>query len=403
MTPSFSTDIVIFGGGIAGLWLLNRLHNEGYQAILFETEVLGGGQTIASQGIIHGGLKYALSGSLSGTASTIAGMPTRWRACLKGEGDVDISRCALLCDHYLMWSDANFRSRLKTFLGSKSLRGRIATVATDEYPDFFRQHNIKGSLYRLPDFVIDAPSLLSVLSEPHQDRLFKISPSLIAFEQDSQANVTGVQLNSTRGTISIQSQKIMLCAGEGNRDLIARANLESVQMQTRPLHMVTLKKRDLPLIYVHCIGDDFSLTPRLTITSHRSKDGSHVWYLGGELAESGVGKNKKDQLVSAKSVINELFPRLDLSDAEWDCFTVRRAEAKVSGMFRPDDVYHAEEKNIITTWPTKLTLTPVLADKVIEQLASQPMLPAKHVNSISLADFLDPVGIAKPHWDNQTS
>jgi hypothetical protein len=72
-------------------------------------------------------------------------------------------------------------------------------------------------------------------------------------------------------------------------------------------------------------------------------------------------------------------------------------------MFRPDDVYHAEEKNIITTWPTKLTLTPVLADKVIEQLASQPMLPAKHVNSISLADFLDPVGIAKPHWDNQTS
>ena len=57
MTPSYSTDIIIFGGGIAGLWLLNRLHNEGYQAILLETEALGGSQTIASQGIIHGGLK----------------------------------------------------------------------------------------------------------------------------------------------------------------------------------------------------------------------------------------------------------------------------------------------------------------------------------------------------------
>ena len=34
MTLRYSTDIVIFGGGIAGLWLLNRLHNEGYQAIL---------------------------------------------------------------------------------------------------------------------------------------------------------------------------------------------------------------------------------------------------------------------------------------------------------------------------------------------------------------------------------
>ena len=47
MTPSYSTDIVIFGGGIAGLWLLNRLRTEGYQAILLESRELGGGQTFA--------------------------------------------------------------------------------------------------------------------------------------------------------------------------------------------------------------------------------------------------------------------------------------------------------------------------------------------------------------------
>ena len=79
MTLRYSTDIVILGGGIAGLWLLNRLYSEGYQPLLIETKALGSGQTLASQGIIHGGLKYALSGSLTGAANVIADMPRRWR------------------------------------------------------------------------------------------------------------------------------------------------------------------------------------------------------------------------------------------------------------------------------------------------------------------------------------
>ena len=52
--------------------------------------------------------------------------------------------------------------------------------------------------------------------------------------------------------------------------------------------MVYLKQRDLPQLYVHCIGDSFSLTPRLTVTSHQDVNGNTVWYLGGEIAESGV-------------------------------------------------------------------------------------------------------------------
>ena len=72
-----TTDIVIFGGGIAGLWLLNRLRQQGYDVILLESDALGGGQSLASQGIIHGGLKYALNGVLSPASSAIAQMPER--------------------------------------------------------------------------------------------------------------------------------------------------------------------------------------------------------------------------------------------------------------------------------------------------------------------------------------
>ena len=83
-------DIVIFGGGIAGLWLINRLNAAGYQCLLLESATLGGDQTLASQGIIHGGLKYALGGNLSNESEAISAMPDRWRAAMAGTDPVDL-------------------------------------------------------------------------------------------------------------------------------------------------------------------------------------------------------------------------------------------------------------------------------------------------------------------------
>ncbi|HAI12838.1 MAG TPA: hypothetical protein DCM28_14110, partial [Phycisphaerales bacterium] len=54
-------DVVVIGGGVAGLWLLDALHRKGYRCVLLEAHQLGSGQTVASQGILHGGMKYTLS------------------------------------------------------------------------------------------------------------------------------------------------------------------------------------------------------------------------------------------------------------------------------------------------------------------------------------------------------
>ena len=85
------TDAVIIGGGIAGLWLLNALRRAGYGVVLLESHRLGSSQTLASQGMIHGGLKYALGGVPSRASETIASMPGRWRACLDGDGELDLT------------------------------------------------------------------------------------------------------------------------------------------------------------------------------------------------------------------------------------------------------------------------------------------------------------------------
>jgi glycerol-3-phosphate dehydrogenase len=78
-------DAVIFGGGAAGLWLLDRLTRQGCHAVLLEAAALGSGQTSGSQGIIHGGLKYTLQGWLTKSAQHIRKMPDVWRRALLGQ------------------------------------------------------------------------------------------------------------------------------------------------------------------------------------------------------------------------------------------------------------------------------------------------------------------------------
>ena len=78
-----SYDIIIIGGGVAGLFIANRLHRAGYNLILIEKDKLGGGQTLASQGMIHGGQKYTLLGRVTPQAASIAAMREPSEAMVK--------------------------------------------------------------------------------------------------------------------------------------------------------------------------------------------------------------------------------------------------------------------------------------------------------------------------------
>ncbi len=399
MTSSYSTDIVIFGGGIAGLWLLNRLRGEGYRAILLETDKLGSGQTLASQGIIHGGLKYALNGALSGASNVIADMPERWRSCLAGEGDIDLRGCCVLSEHYYMWSDSGIRSKLKTFLGSKSLVGRVSAVEKNHYPQFFKSATVRGTLYELPDFVVDTSSLLRVLAEKQSAHIFRVSSGGYGFTRDESDNIAAVTIGSESGDIQIEAQRFIFSAGKGNQQLIRDAGLTRPESQLRPLNMVYVKGSRLTPLFVHCIGDSFSLTPRLTVTSHSDGEGNTVWYLGGEIAEAGVGKDDASQIQAARTLLADLFPWVDLTGAEFNCFAIDRAEANVNNNYRPEDAFFIEDSNVLVAWPTKLTLTPNLADKITDYLATSGLDRSSTIVEDQLGAVLQPAEIADARWE----
>ncbi|MBB3048361.1 glycerol-3-phosphate dehydrogenase [Litorivivens lipolytica] len=393
MTDSrLRVDTIIIGGGVAGLWLLNRLVAEGRNAILFEQNDLGSSQTIASQGMIHGGIKYALGGALTGESEAIAAMPEHWARCLEGKGDVDISACNVLSRHFYLWSTRSLTSRLSSFFASKMLRGRVDSVKADDRPPAFDSSKFKGSLYRLADLVLDVPSLLHTLSARHSDRIFKIDWSEAQLQREGN-RVAALRWNNG---LSISADNFIFSAGAGNESLLAQVELQQPAMQRRPLQQVLVKHDFHSPLYAHCMGTNPS--PRLTISSHRCSDGRSCWYLGGDLATEGVGMNSDALIDKARKELFELFPWVDFGRTEWATLVVDRAEPKQSQLIKPDKAY-AERAcdNLLVCWPTKLTLTPDMANQVGELLA--PINTDNGIQAPTELQSLPRPEIATPCWE----
>lgn len=367
--PTTKVDVAIFGGGVAGLWLLARLRQAGYQAVLFEADRLGAGQTRYAQGIIHGGTKYALTGKLTGSSEAIAEMPAIWRACLAGEGEIDLRGVKRLSSNQFMWSTESLTSRMAGFFASKLMRSRTRTVEGDERPEVFRNPGFKGQVYRLEEPVLDTASLIRALAEPYKETIFKL-PAAEGASFNRNEKGWSLTLSESDSRIRIDARRLVFAAGKGNAALLEKCGRHAPAMQLRPLKMVMLRgSREHPLpgeLYAHCLGP--SANPRITITTHYDAEGRTVWYLGGQIAEEGVKREHDAQVLAAKKELDALFPWLDTTNAEWGTLPIDRAEPRMADGSRPDNVFADEEGGIITAWPTKLALSPRLAAVILEKI-----------------------------------
>jgi glycerol-3-phosphate dehydrogenase len=367
---SVDTDLLIFGGGIAGLYLLNRFSREGYRVLLLETGSLGGAQTLHSQGIIHGGLKYALGGTLNAESDAIKEMPDRWRRMLAGDDRVDLRGTRILSDTQYMWSTGSIAARFTTFAASRMLRGRIETLEGDDRPELFRHKRFKGSVYKLNDLVVDTPSLLATLLAPVADRALALRGDAPVVFTEAGARGRQVTVTLADGTaLQITAGRVILAAGAGNEALCHAAGISDAPMQRRPLHMVMMKTTGDHGLYAHCIGT--SSKPRMTLTTHPVA-GGQVWYLGGDIAETGVERDESAQIAAARAEVAELLPWVDLTRAEWATLRIDRAEPRQASLVKPDCAHASLHQGIVVAWPTKLTLAPDLGDRVASWLDLAP-------------------------------
>jgi hypothetical protein len=358
MSANHTADIIIHGGGIAGLWTLARLKNLGYDALLVEPNAIGGVQTIASQGIIHSGLKYAIGGKVNSLAREISAMPDVWRDALNGSGPVDLSKAKTTADtQYLMIPKGMVGSILK--IGAKSFFG--TEVEKIKWPPEVSASGFQGTLVDMGEPVFDVPSVVRALAEPYMNCIRKSADG-------------------------VRAAKHIYTAAGGNDE-------SGIETQRRPLLMGLLKNPPFPL-WVHLVGP--SDKPIATITTHQMENGEMAWYFGGQVAERGKNENPDDVYKAMFDALKKYMPLTEIENAELAVLPIDRIEAKPSVGVMPDTPVLHNKGDKLYAWPTKLTFAPMMADKIVEELASQNISPSHNHSDWS---FLPEVSYAQPPWE----
>lgn len=387
MEAAPQVDVAVVGGGIAGLWLLACLQAKGYSAVLVEADALGTGQTLASQGIIHGGLKYALDLKLNAASAALADMPALWRACLDGRGEVDLRGLQPAAARHLFWTRRTLGSRIAGFFGSKLLRGRVDALQPADWPAVLRDPDHVAAVYALDEMVLDVPRLLQALAAPRQGQI-RQGRVAVRSQDDS-----GVQLDVTLPDGSrrpLVARQVVVTGGAGNAGMLAGLGLPVTAAQLRPLHMLMIDNAPGPL-WAHCF--DASDKPRVTVTTHRRSDGGLVWYVGGLLAETGVAQNQAALIAAARAEFAMLLPGLDLSRSRFAGLRVDRAEGATADGRKPDGPVLHRAGRVWLAWPTKLALAPQLADMVLADL------PPPSGGTAALPGDWPAPGIASAPWE----
>ncbi len=372
-------DIVIFGAGIAGLWAFNRFKAMGYDVLLLESDSIGCGQTVASQGIIHSGLKYAFAGKINKLAQSISAMPDLWRAALRGEGDVDLSAAQTTATSQYLMIPGGLMAGLVKLVTKQALGNNVHEVKKTDWPQEIKDSGFKGTVVFMDEPVLDIPSVLRALAEPYKSSIRHI---------DTPDDPLGFMKRH-----GIEPQQIIF-TGAASNHAIAKASGEDngLETQARALLMGMLKPAPYEL-YAHLVGN--SDKPVATITTHKTENGELVWYLGGGAAEREKESDPQDVYKAVHKGFAKYLPAVDLSNVEWATLPIDRIEGKsdIDGWMPDTPTIHSVD-NTHYCWPTKLTFAPLLSDRLLEKLDIKPS------GTQTDWSFLPEVNYTQTPWDS---
>jgi glycerol-3-phosphate dehydrogenase len=408
MPRPIEVDLLVVGGGVAGLWCAAKAGAGGWRCAVVERAALGAGQTAASQGIIHGGIKYALGG-FAGASRAIAEMPATWRACLAGRGEVDLTRVRVLSDRQFLWTTGGIGSRLAALAASRLVRTEVRPVAAEERPEGLRGAGRGVAVYSVDEPVLEARSVVESLARAAEANGGVVTRADVRrFRRDEPSGRWVADLAPARGEDRAGEEErvlaggVVLAAGEGNAALagmVAGSEHGEGLMQRRPLHMI-MARGTLPALFGHCVGA--SDKPRLTITTHANLAGRRVWYIGGQVAEAGVEREQDEQVGAAKREVAACLPWVDLAGVEWATFRVDRAEGLTERGRRPDGpVVRTLAPGAAAVWPTKLALAPAAAALALRAVGLDGPGPGSAATPIENPGPGPRLACAAPPWEEE--
>lgn len=198
---------------------------------------------------------------------------------------------------------------------------------------------------------------------------------------------------------------MILCAGNATADIFELFKNENgnafnfPQMQQRGLQMVMLESKSLPALSAHRLG--LGASPLLTISHHQTAINTPVWYLGGEISEKYIHLAPKELIAIAKKQLKKLIPWRDFDDARWSTLKINRAEPKTKDGSRPNEPFVDNCEGVLTCWPIKMAMSPILFAQIQQQLQSLQILPQKGQLDVEQSQWqsFERPAIASMPWD----
>lgn len=391
-------DVLVIGGGIQGLWLLNDLKAAGYAAALLERRTLGGGQTLHSHIYIHRGYLYRekeLIGHLSGVTE-------RWTRWIRRHKPPQAAGPS-----YFGFEDPSQADRKLELWSSTGLEFE-KPLEGNRMPRALRGGVIR-SVYKTPEIGLMGESLISLLNgevEPCITRIQEVER--VSVTRDGR-RVDEIEVSTASGPVTFRPRALVLAAGAGNQALLdlmtsgAHRMLGRVQgaQQIRKAHMLVLKGPLEPLTGVFDTGSLF-------MVARKAADGEMVWLISDNRSESlffvedWLEYDPTWWLPLVISSLRRIAPRqLDSFDSlRWGVYAAPKAEGAARGGLPSEErIESYGVENLWTVWPTKLTLAPLVSETVLGRIRQQGVRPAGWARAVDdLAPIRTPVECATELW-----
>lgn len=320
-------DVIVFGAGLSGLWIANRLKRAGYNVTVIEKDRIGG----AMQGF---------SGILDLADEVIS---DKWRACFDGYGDINLTHVNVVSDEIIGWTSES-KTPPDAGVSAQILRKK-------DYPEIFsRQKDFRGSVYRVPGMAVDMSSLVAALAKSLEGCI--ITSEMTNVLPDGQVAISDRAL---------QARLIIFAMGAGNDEVFRLLKVSNTIAPPRPCRSFTLHYMDEPF-FGHALDPS-----RIVVASHAEAAG-YVWHISGAIGFDTAAMDDDAAIAHAKTSMQELFPQYDWPAISWTTESGRL-------VVRDDPLLH-QRGRLLLAWPGRIELLPELGDRVMRWLKGKDILSA---------------------------
>lgn len=390
MERRWAGDVLVVGAGASGLIIAQRFVDAGLSVTIVERGSVGGEQSNHSHGYMHRGHIY-LTPSLE-LVRNLSNGADRWRAEMDALGiePINDNSSLLFTNAYeadvaaAAWSRAGltFHEQVGAPPGVEQ-EGLARSFITQEATFDFTQW-LRARYERLA-----ADPAVKV-----------IQANVLRLERESTA-IVGAVVASGGEEVVLASSFVVLCGGIGNLELAATVTQFRGNALNRSSPMLVLRGPELPSLSAVFHGHE---THGMFIASRHTDEGTvwlvsnYVSYAGEAITATGVRLWLRD----IRSTLRDRTSGLDDPRNVWGYYSAPKGELRsIRTSINSHNVQSYGFDNLLVAAPTKLTLTPLLGDVVMDEVAQRLRRHKRPAGSRDI-ETGSPVSVSPERWTEAT-